>query len=99
MKKNIVIIVLVIVCVLMFCAYNNASKERAELTEALQYEKVNHDILERQIKETGLHLYEVLDGGEYAENLLWKGSRSVCGDAYCVHVDYNGDFIVSQFYK
>lgn len=99
MKKNLLIIVLFVACVMLFCAYNGASKERSELKEALQYEKVNHDILKRQIKKTGLHLYDTLGKDfEYAENLLWLGSRSICDDAQCIHVDWNGDLSVSQFY-
>lgn len=98
MKKNVVIVLLVVVCVMLFGAYNTANKERSELKEALKYETVNHDILKKQIKETGLYLYDVIDDGKYEENLLWMGSRSVCGDAYCVHVDYNGDISVMEFY-
>ena len=98
MKKNIVIVLLIVVSVMLFAAYNNASNERNELKEALKYETVNHDILKRQIKETGLYLYDVIDDGEYVENLLWRGSRSICGDAYCVDIDYNGDITVMEFY-
>lgn len=83
MKKNLVIIVLSIIVIFLFGAYQNACKERQELNDEYEY------IVEQTYK-YGQLLYEHLDNGSELTHIV-ANTRSICDKHMnCVHVDIDG---------
>ena len=95
MKKNLIIVVLlVIVCVLAIIAVHATN-----MSKSLMADSVNYRIMQKDVKEYGIYLYEALSYNGYGERLLRSGGISICDDVRCVHVDKNGDLFASDFYN
>lgn len=92
MKKNVIIVLLIAACVVLFGAYQTASKERSQLTEtAAEYAKMKKDI-----QKFGEYLYQIAPD-VYGSQRLMRDAYSFC-DAQmyiCAHVDNDGNLFIT----
>lgn len=93
-KKNLIIAVLSIVCIVLGIVAVHA----AEMSKSLMADSIKYQILQKDVQECSIALYDVLTYNNYGERLLPWMSVSVCDDGKCVNIDGDGIF-VSEFYK